>query len=259
MNQDTIDTLALRLHEARKKAKEIPPLSREYADLSVADAYRIQAAGLAYRYAEGERLVGMKMGLTSEAKRKQMNLHSPVYGALTDRMRVAGEVFKLDGSIHPKIEPEIAFRTRRALKGRISRDEALDACEVALPAMEILDSRYTDFKYFSLPDVVADNSSSYMFVLGQNEVPPRSVELPRLKMTMEVNGQLAQAATADAISGDPIISVVQLCEMLAAHDKELPEGSVVLAGAATVAHMLKRGDSIRLIVESLGEVRVQVE
>jgi 2-oxo-3-hexenedioate decarboxylase len=136
----------------------------------------------------------MKMGLTSEAKRKQMNLDSPVYGVLTDRMQVpAGGVFRLRGFIHPKIEPEIAFRTSRELRGKISREEALDACSSAMAAMEILDSRYVDFKYFSLPDVVADNSSSCMFVLGTAERPPRELDLLHLGRPGAVGGAAVRA------------------------------------------------------------------
>jgi 2-oxo-3-hexenedioate decarboxylase len=125
--------------------------------------------------------------------------------------------------------------------------------------MEILDSRYLDFKYFSLPDVVADNSSSSLFVLGTTERPPRELDLPRLEMVMEVNGERVQAARSDAISGDPLLSVVQLCELLDSRGESLPAGSIVLAGAATAAHMLRPGDRVRLTVEGLGEVSVSVE
>jgi len=111
----------------------------------------------------------------------------------------------------------------------------------------------------SLPDVVADNSSSSLFVLGTTERPPRELELARLEMVMEVNGERVQAARSDAISGDPLLSVVQLCELLEARGESLPAGSIVLAGAATAAHMLRPGDRVRLTVEGLGEVSVSVE
>lgn len=259
MTERNHQELARLLDEARLGAREVSPLTRAHAELSLPDAYAIQAEGIRLRTARGERVVGLKMGLTSEAKRKQMNLDSPVYGVLTDRMQVpAGGVFKLQGTIHPKIEPEIAFRTARALRGRITREEALDACASAMAAMEILDSRYTDFKYFSLPDVVADNSSSSMFVLGATERPPRELDLARLNMSMEVNGAQVQSALSSAISGDPILSVVQLCELLAERGESLPAGSIVLAGAATAAHMLQPGDQVRLTVDGLGTLSVSV-
>jgi 2-oxo-3-hexenedioate decarboxylase len=252
--------LAQLLDQARLEARAVPPLTKAHPELPLRHAYDIQAEGVRLRTAKGERVVGLKMGLTSEAKRKQMNLDSPVYGVLTDRMQIAaGGVFRLPGSIHPKIEPEIAFRTSRELRGRITREQALDACASAMAAMEILDSRYIDFKYFSLPDVVADNSSSSMFVLSTTERPPRELDLLRLQMSMEVNGTQVQSALSSAISGDPLLSVVQLCELLDARGESLPAGSIVLAGAATAAHMLQPGDQVRLTVEGLGSVSVSVE
>ncbi|WP_141324899.1 2-keto-4-pentenoate hydratase [Myxococcus sp. AB025B] len=249
--------LARRLDDARRERREVPPLTNELPALSVPDAYAIQEEGLKLRLAAGERLVGLKMGLTSEAKRRQMNLDSPVYGVLTDKMRVQADgVVSLAQGIHPKIEPEIAFRTARELKGTVTRDEALDACESVFAAMEILDSRYRDFKYFSLPDVVADNASSSLFVLATQEHPPRAMDLTRLEMKMFVNDALAHSARSDAISGDPVLSLVQLCELLAKRGQVLPAGSIVLAGAATIAHMFQPGDRVKLVVEGLGSVAV---
>jgi 2-oxo-3-hexenedioate decarboxylase len=252
--------LARLLDEARLEAREIAPLTRQHPDLTLRDAYAIQAEGIRLRAARGERVVGLKMGLTSEAKRRQMNLDSPVYGVLTDRMRVpANGTLRLQGAIHPKIEPELAFRTSRELRGRITREQALDACASVFAAMEILDSRFRDFKYFSLPDVVADNSSSSLFVLATTERPPRELDLLHLQLVMEVNGERVQAARSDAISGDPVLSLIQLCELLEQRGESLPAGSIVLAGAATAAHMLEAGDRVRLTVDGLGEVAVSVE
>ena len=259
MNASLHAQLARALDDARLEAREVPPLTRQHPDLPLAEAYAIQAEGVRLRIARGERVVGLKMGLTSEAKRRQMNLDSPVYGVLTDRMRVpAGGTVHLQGSLHPKIEPEIAFRTSRELRGTLTREQALEGCESVFAAMEILDSRYIDFKYFSLPDVVADNSSSSLFVLGTHERAPRELDLLGLQMVMEVNGERVQAARSDAISGDPVLSVVQLCALLAERGESLPAGSVVLAGAATAAHMMRAGDRIRLTVDGLDAVEVSV-
>ena len=107
------------------------------------------------------------MGLTSEAKRKQMDLDSPLYGELTDKMQVQnGGTYKLDGQIHPKIEPEIAFLISKELSGIVTREQVLEATSEVYACMEILDSRYKQFKYFSMEDVISDNSSSSQFILG---------------------------------------------------------------------------------------------
>jgi 2-oxo-3-hexenedioate decarboxylase len=259
MTERNHQELARVLDVARLEAREIPPLTQTHGELPMRDAYSVQTEGIRLRMARGEKVVGLKMGFTSEAKRRQMNLDSPVYGVLTDRMQIpAGGVFRMQGSIHPKIEPEIAFRTSKELRGRITREQALDACPIAMAAMEILDSRYVGFKYFSLPDVVADNSSSSMFVLSPNERPSRELDLLRLQMTMEVNGEQVGSALSNAISGDPLLSVVQLCALLDERGESIPAGSIVLSGAATAAHMMKPGDQVRLTVEGLGSLSVSV-
>ena len=244
------DLLARELDAALTGRREVQPLTKTHGEFDLATAYAVQAKGIALRLARGEKIVGYKMGLTSAAKRKQMSLGAPIYGVLTDAMRIAGEVRVADG-VHPKIEPEIAFVTARELHGRVTREEALAAVQAVAPALEILDSRFAGFKYFSLPDVVADDCSSWRFALGPLQEPRR---VDGLRMRMSVDGRVAQEADSNAISGHPLDSLVQLAAML---PHPLPAGSIVLAGAATVAEPLRPGAVISLDVESLGTVTVR--
>lgn len=252
-----IDTLAARLDDALLSAREVARLTEQVPALSIDDAYRIQAAGILRREARGERVAGLKMGLTSRAKREQMGLHEAIYGVLTDRMALC-ERLSLTGTIHPKAEPEIAFRMARALQGEVSRDEALAACDGVCAALEVLDSRFVGFKYFSLPDVVADNASSSRYLLGPWR-SPEGLALDRLEMVMSVDGSPVERAVSSAISGDPVLSIVELCRLLASHGRGLPAGSVVLAGAATTAVALRPGMRVSITVESLPETSFVVE
>jgi len=253
-----IERLAGLLDDARRHGREVERLTLEAPDLGLDDAYRVMDAGVALRRARGERVVGLKMGLTSEAKRRQMSLEAPIYGVLTDAMVVRG-TFHMQGTLHPKIEPEIAFRFDRGLSGTPDRAGVLGACTSVGPALEILDSRYRDFKYFSLPDVVADNASSSHVVLPDEWVEIDGRDLGRVELVMSIDGVPRQRAPGAAISGDPVLSVVQLCALLAARGKSLPAGSVVLAGAATVAEALAPGMEVRLEAGWLGSVAVRVE
>jgi len=241
-----INALALELDRARLERREITPLS-DRTPFGLPDAYAIQRAGLSLRTSRGEKVVGWKMGLTSEAKRRQMNLDAPCYGVLTDAMRAEG-TFAPGLGIHPKTEPEIAFLTSRPLHGRITREEAAASISAVMPALEILDSRYRGFKYFSLPDVVADNSSSAWFVLG---APLAPVELGARTMRLLVDGIVAHEADSNAISGHPLESLVQLCAM---SPEPIPAGSVVLAGAATPAVPVEPGHEYALEIAGLGRV-----
>jgi 2-oxo-3-hexenedioate decarboxylase len=253
-----VKALARRLDDARRGTREVERLTLEFPDLSLEQAYSVMDEGIALRGGRGERVVGLKMGLTSEAKRQQMGLGAPIYGVLTDVMRVEG-TFRMAGTLHPKIEPEIAFHFARGLEGRPGRANVLAACTGVCAALEILDSRYRDFKYFSLPDVVADNASSSHFLLAEEWSPVAGLCLADVEMAMSVDGAVRQRAKGSAISGDPVLSVVQLCELLAGRGRSLPPGSFVLAGAATVAEPLRPGQSVSLTVGALPSVRVRIE
>lgn len=259
-HREKTSEMALILDRARLEAREIQPLVQTYPELDLEAAYRVQDEGIRLRESRGEKAIGLKMGFTSEAKRQQMGLHLPIYGVLTDRMKVQdGGVFSLKGSIHPKIEPEIAFKIARDLRGKVSREEALAACEWVSAAMEILDSRFTGFKYFSLPDVVADNCSSSHFVVSGRPSSIKDIDLANLTMTMEVNDDPVQSAPSSAISGDPALSIVELCGLLDSRGLALKAGTIVMAGAATQAVPMKSGDRVRLRVTGLETVEVGVE
>jgi len=200
------------------------------------------------------------MGLTSEAKRKQMDLHSPLYGMLTDAMKVpSGGEFKLEGQIHAKIEPEVAFYINQDLSGDVSREDILKATLWVAPALEILDSRYREFKYFSLEDVIADNSSSSFFVVGDPVKEFSQLDLKNLAISMSVNGQVVQEGNSANISGDPVQSVRDLCLLLKRRDQYLPKHTIVLTGAATAAHQLASDIEVVARVEHLGQVSVKVK
>ena len=166
--------------------------------------------------------------------------------------------FSLTGLIHPKIEPEIAFLISHDLKWPVTRQQVLDNCSAVAACMEILDSRYTEFKYFSMEDVIADNSSSSHFVMGEWIHDFKNIDLLNLVMNMYVNDELVQSGISSDISGDPVVSVIELCQMLDARGKSLKAGSIVLAGAATPAVELKNKMKIKLIVDKLKPVNITV-
>jgi 2-oxo-3-hexenedioate decarboxylase len=258
LNLDTQQELAIRLTHARLEAKGIPQLSGAHKFTRL-DAYRIQDMGMEYRFKAGEGLVGYKMGLTSKAKREQMNLDSPLYGCLTNTMQVPHEgTFSLKGSIHPKIEPEVAFLMKNDIHGIVSRDELLQNIEAVCACLEILDSRYEQFKYFSMEDVISDNSSSSHFITGPWTRDFHSLALDNLEMKMKVDDEVVEHGSSSAISGDPLISVLQLLELFALTGHQLKAGQIVLAGAATTAVNLQAGMKVSLEVQDLPAVWLNI-
>ena len=252
---NTHEALAGLVDEAARTAQAIPQLTETEA-LSVDDAYEIQALALERRYARGERLIGVKMGLTSRAKMQQVGVEEVIWGRLTDAMRVEdGGVLSRARYIHPRAEPEIAFLLKAPLAGDISAAEAMAALAGVAPAMEIIDSRYRNFK-FTLSDVVADNSSSSGFVLGPWAHPDQ--DLSNLGIIVEVDGRPVEIGSSAAILGHPLRSLVAAARLVSRACGRLEAGWIVLAGGATAAHPLTAGQHVRTTIENLGSVSFRV-
>lgn len=215
--------------------------------------YAVQAMGIARRQARGERIIGVKMGLTSRAKMEQVGVDEVVWGRLTDAMRrEEGGTLRSADFIHPRAEPEVAFILGRSLTGEVSTAEAAQAIAAVAPAVEIIDSRYQNFR-FSLGDVVADNSSSAALILGASQPP--GVDLGNLGIVLSVNGQTREVGSSAAILGHPLRALVAAARMTARSGHVLQAGDIVLAGAATAAVPLEPGMRVRTDVQALGSVQ----
>lgn len=253
-NADFIAALAQRLDGAAHSATATPQLEDP---ISLEQAYAIQRQSIARRLARGERRVGIKMGFTSRAKMLQMGVSDLIWGRLTDAMLVEdGGSIQLRNYVHPRVEPEVAFLIGRPLAGKVTLPQALAAVEAVAPALEIIDSRYQDFK-FSLTDVVADNSSSSGFVVG----PWRSAatDLDNLGLMVSFNGRPQAFGSTAAILGHPLRSLVSAARVVAEAGESLQPGDIVLAGGATAAIALHAGLHVSLEVETLGRCAFNVE
>jgi 2-oxo-3-hexenedioate decarboxylase len=162
-----------------------------------------------------------------------------------------GGTISMSGRCHPRAEPEIAFIMASDLKGNVTDVEAVAAVQGVTAALEIIDSRYRDFA-FTLPDVIADNTSASGFLTGSTFRPIVDVNLGNLGIILELNGKVVETGSSAAIYDHPVRSLVELLRMLARRGEGLLAGDVVLAGAATAAVPLKPGDHVRAVVDELG-------
>ncbi len=248
-----IKAIAEQLDDAARNMRATEQLSEE---VNIEQAYEIQKSSIARRIERGESRIGMKMGFTSRAKMVQMGVSDMIWGRLTDAMiEEEGGVISFADYIHPRVEPEIAYLLRKPLSGRITPLDALNAVEAIAPALEIIDSRYDNFK-FSLTDVVADNSSASGLVIGCWHKP--DIDVSNLGLILSVNGKPREFGSTAAILGNPIRSLVAAARMVAESGEELPAGSVVMAGGATAAIALSPGERIELEIEKLGRASFSV-
>jgi 2-oxo-3-hexenedioate decarboxylase len=204
------------------------------ADFGAADAYKIQDDLVSRRLGRGERVAGIKLGLTSKAKMQQMGIGEAIWGRLTDAMRIPdGGVVELSERIHPKVEPEVAFLVEGGTIAAIA------------PAIELIDSRYENFT-FTLAEVIADNTSAAGFVVGAWQPVPDGVD--NLGVLLEIDGRVAEIGSTAAILGDPRRAFTDALRLAGT----LEDGWIVLAGAATAAVSLTPGASVRVSVEKIG-------
>jgi 2-oxo-3-hexenedioate decarboxylase len=258
MTPETIAQLAELLENAELSAQAVAQISLAHPDITEADGYAIQHEIRRRKMARGTQIVGMKAGLTSRAKMKQVGVENPSYGFLADYFAVpdGGEVERIK-LIHPRVEPEIAFVLKKALRGPGCHiGSVLAATDFVMPALEIIDSRYQNFK-FDFPSVVADNSSSSRFVLGGRARPVEDLDLRTIGMVMERNGKPFSFGAGAAVLGHPALAVALVVNLLARRDEGLEAGTMILTGGITEAVACDVGDHVSLRMQDLGSVSVR--
>lgn len=258
LEQQHIRELALHLDDAERNARAVSKITDAFPNMDWDDAYAIQDAIRELQQARGVRVAGLKMGLTSRAKMQQMGVTEPIHGFITDYGSIPdGGVVDTAGLIHPKVEAEIAFVTREPLRGPGCHvGTVLAATDFVLPAVEIIDSRYENFR-FDLKSVIADNTSSARYVLGGRQLPVQGLDLKTLGVVMERNGEVVATAAAAAVLGNPAQSVAMLANMLAARGREIPAGTMILTGGITEAVGVEAGDNVSVHFQHLGSVSMR--
>nr|WP_236796273.1 fumarylacetoacetate hydrolase family protein [Amycolatopsis sp. GM8] len=228
----------------------------EWPQLDLATAYAAQDALVRKKVDAGERVVGVKLGLTSRAKQERMGIRSPLTGWLTDGMVLAaGE--PVPPLIHPRVEPEIVFVLGKPLRGPgITAAVALGAVASVHAGFEVIDSRYTDFR-FTLPDVVADNASAARFVVGATGVPPSALDLRLEACVLSVRGEPVDSATGAAVQGHPAEALALAANDLGRRGIGLEAGWLVLTGGLTDAIPLRQKEIVTAEFSHLGTVHIE--
>lgn len=224
--------------------------------MELTHAYELQHDVLSRRMARGEQLIGTKLGFTSQAKMAQMGVSEIIVGQLTDAMQVAaGGQVDLGRFIHPRIEPEVAFRLAADVDLDDPDVDILRCVDAVAPGLEIIDSRYRDFR-FSLPDVVADNTSAAAFVVGAwQDVPAGADQLPVWDVELAVDGAVVEIGSTADILGHPAHALQALVPMARKYGFALTAGQIILAGAATAA-VAFGPSTVTADIAGLGSVRV---
>lgn len=241
------------LYRALRERRTIAPLIEQDPSLNIDDAYAISLDFLSRRLADGEKVVGKKIGVTSKAVQDMLGVHQPDFGFLTDWMHIEGGI-DIDGKamIAPRAEAEIAFILKDSLNGPgVTAEDVVAATECIAPCFEIVDSRIRDWQ-IGIVDTVADNASCGVFVIGEARVDPRQVNLPSLHVTVTKNGEALSEGYGHAVQGDPAQAVAWLANTLGVFGVTLDAGDVILSGSLVPLAPAVRGDVFEMTLHGVG-------
>jgi 2-keto-4-pentenoate hydratase len=256
----TRDVLAADLAQAERSREPIAPLTAGHPEIDVVDAYEIQLINIRQRVAEGARVVGHKVGLSSLAMQQMMGVDEPDYGHLLDEMQVFEDTpVKADKYLYPRVEVEVGFILAHDLPGaNCTEDDVIAATEALVPSIELIDSRITDWK-IALCDTIADNASSAGFVVGAGRVAPTNIDITQIEAELTRNGEVVAKGRSDAVLGNPVTAVAWLARKVESFGVRLRAGDIVLPGSCTRAIDARPGDNFIAEFAGLGAVRLSFE
>jgi 2-oxo-hept-3-ene-1,7-dioate hydratase len=261
MDSSVVLRLAEQLHEAEKSRKTIRFLSAQHPEMTIADSYAVQKAWVEIKLAEGRRVIGHKIGLTSRAMQSMFNINEPDYGVLLDDMLYnSGAEIPIDRFIAPMLENEIAFILSKPLRGPdCSIFDVLNATDFVTPALEIVDlrTRMDDPETKArrgVVDTIADNAANAALVVGGRPVRPLDVDLRWAGALCYRNGVIEESGLAAAVLDHPANGVAWLANKLAIHDQGLEAGELVLSGSFTRTVPARAGDTFHVDYGPLGSI-----
>lgn len=259
-----VEAEARLLDEAARNRRQIRQTTSVHPDMTIEDAYRVQAAWLRLRLERGERLIGHKIGLTSHAMQQAMNITTPDSGFLTDAMVFPpGQGPAAGDFCDPRIEVEVAFVLGRDLAGdALEVDDVLDATDYVTPAVEIIAARTfrTDpasGRTRTVTDTIADNAADAGIICGGCRVGPRDVDLRWVGALAYRNGTITETGLAAGVLDHPARGIAWLARRYTAQGRTLEAGQTILAGSFTRPMPVESGDAFDFDYGPLGTFEVE--
>ena len=260
-----IQQLAAELHQSEKSRVQIEHFSKRHPGMTVEDGYRISRAWMQLKFAEGRKMIGHKIGLTSRAMQVSSQIDEPDYGTLLDDMLYTctpGQVLDIPHKnfIAPRVEVELAFVLKKPLHGPdVTIEHVLDATAYVTPAIEIIDARIEQFDRHTkvmrkVYDTISDNAANAGIVVGAQQVDPHQTDLPWCGAILRQNGVVEETGLAAGVQGHPAIGIAWLANKLAPWGEHLQAGEIVLAGSFTKPAPAKVGDVFEADYGPLGRL-----
>jgi 2-oxo-hept-3-ene-1,7-dioate hydratase len=263
LSTEDITTAADALYDAEKNRQQIAPLTLTHSGMDMDDAYAIQKTWVDRKIADGRRITGYNIGLTSRAMQMAMKIDTPDFGVLLDDMHFAnGASIPAADFLDPRIEVELAFVLKAPLKGEdVTVDQVMAATDYVIPALELIaarsfrvdpDTGYTRTVF----DTIADNAANAGYIPGDRRIDPATIDLPWAGAMLYLNGEIEETGLAGGVMGHPAHGIGWVCKRFAPHGIGLEPGQLILAGSFTRPVAVQAGDNIRADYGPLGTIEV---
>ena len=252
---------AHRIHVAERTRTQIRQLSLQYPGMTIEDAYAIQRQWVTVKIAEGRKLRGHKVGLTSRAMQASSQISEPDFGDLLDDMFYdSGADLPMTRFIVPRVEVELAFVLGKPLRGPgVTVFDVLDATDYVIPALEIIDARIQQIDPETkvprrVMDTISDNAANAAIVTGGRPVRPLEVDLRWVSALVYKNGTIEESGVAAAVLNHPANGLVWLANKLSQYGVGLMAGQIILGGSFTRPVPAEAGDLIHVDYGQLGSI-----
>lgn len=262
MTEAQYASVARALYDAELTWTTIEPISAQFPDADIEDAYRISQAVTELKVADGRLVKGHKIGLTSKAMRSLTGATEPDYGTMFDNW------FLLEGSVVPRskmnrplVEVELAFVLKEPLSGPgCTVADVIRATDYVLPSIEIVDTRQQGRGPKSLIDSISDAAACGFVILGANPFNLTDIDVRNIGATLAINGDIEESGMARAVMGNPINAVCWLVNKLHEYGVSPEAGNVILSGSFIKAIPFQAGDNVEALFNlGLGEVTFRTE
>ena len=258
MNFNTLNDIASELFAALVEQKTIQPLTDKYPEMDINDAYKISRKFLSLREAQGEKVIGKKIGVTSPVVQEMLGVNQPDFGFLTNKMYLKNSSnFSIENAlIQPRAEAEIAFVLKEDIQGPgITKEDIISATDKIFPCFEIVDSRIDNWK-IKIQDTIADNASCGIFVIGEGACAPDKFSMDELEVVVNKNGEFLSSGFGSAVQGHPAEAVAWLANTLGGYEIPLSKGEFILSGSLVPLEPAKAGDKFSMELKGVGTCEI---
>ena len=262
LTQKQIKEEAQRLHKAEIERVQIYATTTRFPEMEIKDAYAIQKKWMELKQADGRKVVGHKIGLTSRVMQVAMGIDEPDYGVLlNDMVFPTNSKIQTNDFLDPKIEVELAFVLKKRLFGEnLTINNILDATDYVIPALELIAARSfrknPDTGYIrTVKDTISDNAANAGIITGDKKVDPKKIDLRWVSALLYRNGTIEESGVAAAVLDHPANGIVWLAKKYAQYNVALEAGQIILAGSFTRPIDVASGDKIIADYGNLGTIK----